>query len=90
MQLVLMSLEPGETIPDEIHRSAAQFIRVEKGKGNAKIGRKVYKLEEDNSIVIPPGKRHSIWNDSNKPFKFYTIYTPPVHAKNKRNKRQPN
>ena len=89
-QLVLMSLEPGEDIKDEVHPKTVQFIRVEEGEGIATIGKKKYKLDDDHSITIPPGKHHSIRNASNsKPFKFYTIYTPPVHPPNRRNRRQP-
>ena len=33
LQLVLMSLEPGEEIGEEVHKDADQFFRVEKGKG---------------------------------------------------------
>jgi quercetin dioxygenase-like cupin family protein len=35
MQLVLMSLKPGEEIGSEIHPYITQFIRVEKGEGIA-------------------------------------------------------
>lgn len=37
MQLVLMSLEPGERIPLEIHPKTTQFIRVEEGYGKANL-----------------------------------------------------
>jgi mannose-6-phosphate isomerase-like protein (cupin superfamily) len=33
LQLVLMSLKPGEEIGDEVHEDRDQFFRVEKGKG---------------------------------------------------------
>ena len=33
LQLVLMSLAPGEEIGEEIHEKGDQFFRVEKGKG---------------------------------------------------------
>lgn len=34
VQLVLMSLPPGEEIGEEVHESGDQFFRVEKGKAN--------------------------------------------------------
>ncbi len=33
LQLVLMSLQPGEDIGEEVHPDRDQFFRVEKGKG---------------------------------------------------------
>jgi mannose-6-phosphate isomerase-like protein (cupin superfamily) len=33
MQLVLMSIQPGEDIGEEVHKDRDQFFRVEKGKG---------------------------------------------------------
>lgn len=90
-QLVLMNLKPGETIPHETHTTTTQFIRVEKGSGTAKIGNKEYKLKENFSLTIPPGKEHFIINEkeNKEDLKFYTIYTPPEHRPNRFNKRQP-
>ena len=33
IQLVLMSLKPGEDIGEEVHKNRDQFFRIEKGKG---------------------------------------------------------
>lgn len=89
MQLVLMSLEKGEDIPKEKHNDITQFIRVESGKGTVSIGRKTYRMGDGDSIIIPAGKWHYIKNMGNKPFKLYTIYTPPEHPKNTVQKRKP-
>ena len=90
MQLVLMSLKPGETIPEEIHKTITQFIRVEKGKGYAIINNKKYLLKDGVSIIIPQNTKHFIKNTSNKEsLKMYTIYTPDNHEDKKIDKRQP-
>lgn len=89
LQLVLMSLTPGEDIPSETHNSTTQFIRVESGYGYAQIGTKKYKLKDGISVVIPPKKKHYIKNTSkSKSLKIYTIYSPPEHPKNLIQKRQ--
>lgn len=93
MQLVLMTLKPGEDIGSEIHPETDQFIRVESGEGVAYIGIQKYKLKDGFSIVIPAGQRHNVINTSNNsPLKLYTIYAPPEHEdhlveKNKNSKR---
>jgi mannose-6-phosphate isomerase-like protein (cupin superfamily) len=80
MQLVLMSLEPGEEIGAEVHEGTDQFFRVEKGKGEVSIDGHATHIESDMAIVVPAGARHNIKNTGNKPLKLYTLYAPPEHA----------
>jgi len=90
LQLVVMSLEPGEDIPLEVHPETVQFIRIESGRGVALVDSNAYELRDDVSLIIPPGKPHYITNSSkDRPLKLYTIYSPPEHPKNRRQKRQP-
>jgi mannose-6-phosphate isomerase-like protein (cupin superfamily) len=79
MQLVLMSLNPGEEIGEEIHDSTDQFFRVEEGKGEVSIDGRRTQIESDDAIVIPAGARHNIRNIGDKPLKLYTLYAPPQH-----------
>lgn len=79
-QFVLMSIPPEDTIKMEIHENHDQFIRIEKGEGEAKIGNTTYKLEDDSAFIIPAGIQHQIINTSKTtPLKLYTIYSPPEH-----------
>lgn len=86
MQLVLMSLESGEEIGAEVHKKTSQFIRVEKGKAKAIIGRKTFYLRDGDAVIVPPGKRHNIINNGTGTLQLYTIYTPPEHPKNRKEK----
>lgn len=79
MQLVLMSLNPGEEIGEEVHESTDQFFRVEEGKGIVSIDGRDTHIESDDAIVIPAGARHNIRNIGDKPLKLYTLYAPPQH-----------
>ena len=79
MQLVLMSLEPGEEIGEEIHATTDQFFRVEEGKGEVWIDGHETRIESDTAIVVPAGARHNIRNTGHKPLKMYTLYAPPQH-----------
>lgn len=90
MQIVLMSVAPGEDIPLERHARTTQFIRVESGSGECLIGRKTFQLHDGTSITIPPGSTHRVINTSpTRPLQLYTIYTPPEHPANRRQRRQP-
>lgn len=78
-QLVLMSLNPGEEIGQEVHE-LDQFIRVESGSGTADLNDVKFPVEDGSAIVIPAGTKHNLINGSQtEPLKLYTIYSPPEH-----------
>jgi mannose-6-phosphate isomerase-like protein (cupin superfamily) len=83
MQLVVMSLKPGEEIGMEKHSSADQFLRIEQGEAIVHIGKTkkdVYTVNANDSILIPAGTWHNIVNSNDHyPLKMYTLYTPPEH-----------
>jgi mannose-6-phosphate isomerase-like protein (cupin superfamily) len=80
MQLVLMTLKPGEEIGEEVHDDRDQFFRVEGGAGEVTIDGKKTKIEDASAIVVPAGARHNVKNTGTEPLKLYTIYAPPEHA----------
>ena len=79
MQLVLMSLQSGEEIGEEIHRDRDQFFRVEQGKGDVWIDGHRSAIKSEMAIVVPAGARHNIKNTGDTPLKLYTLYAPPEH-----------
>lgn len=79
MQLVYMSILPGDDIPMEVHPNTTQFIRIESGIGIAEIDGVDHALADGVSVIIPPGAEHRIENSGYEPLKLYTIYTPPEH-----------
>lgn len=89
-QLVVMSLRPLEEIGKETHPRTTQFIRVEKGRATAIVGKKVYRLKAGDSVVVPPKTPHNIINKSKmRDLKLYTIYTPAEHKPKTIQKRKP-
>lgn len=80
LQLVVMTLHPGEEIGVETHGEGDQFIRVEGGDGEAILNGERQTLGDGTSVVIPAGVEHNIVNTStDRPLHLYTIYTPPEH-----------
>ena len=79
LQLVLMALQPGEEIGEEVHPDRDQFFRVEKGKGEVWIDGAKTKIGRDDAILVPAGARHNVVNTGSKPLKLYTLYGPPEH-----------
>src|SRR5665811_2012256 len=62
LQVVLMSLKPGEEIGAEIHKTIDQFFRFEGGKGKCIIDGNEYKVENGDAIVVPAGSKHNVIN----------------------------
>lgn len=79
MQLVLMSLKPGEDIGLEVHPTITQFLRVESGNGKVVLNGAEESLEDGSSIIVPAGIEHNVINTGEKELKLYTLYTPPEH-----------
>lgn len=80
LQLVLMTLQPGDEIGLESHEGHDQFIRVESGEGEAILDGRKHKLEDGVSVVIPSGVQHNVVNTSKtQPLRLYTLYGPPEH-----------
>jgi len=79
LQLVLMSLGPGEDIGEEVHPDTDQFFRIEKGEGEVWIDGRRTSIKGDMGIVVPAGARHNVKNTGDKPMKLYTLYGPPEH-----------
>jgi len=84
-QNVLMSLEPHEKIPGEVHPHTVQFVRVESGHGRCIVGRgrerRELTLHDGISVTIPNRLYHYFENTSDsEPLKMYVIYTPPEHT----------
>jgi len=78
-QLVVMSLQPGEEIGEEVH-GLDQFIRVEEGAGKVVLDGVEHEVEDDFAVVIPAGTLHNVINTSDdKPLKLYSIYSQPEH-----------
>jgi mannose-6-phosphate isomerase-like protein (cupin superfamily) len=80
-QLVLMCLQPGEDIGNEIHATVDQFFRIEEGEARFVFGGKAEHLvHAGDAVVVPAGTFHNVINASpTKPLKLYTLYAPPQH-----------
>lgn len=80
LQLVLMTLKPGEDIGLETHPTIDQFFRFESGHGKCIIDGHEYDIKAGDAIIVPAGARHNVINvDKGAELKMYTIYAAPNH-----------
>jgi mannose-6-phosphate isomerase-like protein (cupin superfamily) len=80
-QLVVMCIEPGEDIGDEVHPNTDQFFRIEQGQAKFVFNEKQEHLaREGDAVVVPAGTYHNVINTSKTvQLKLYTLYSPPNH-----------
>jgi mannose-6-phosphate isomerase-like protein (cupin superfamily) len=80
-QLVVMCLQPGEEIGDEVHPKTDQFFRIEQGEAKFIFGeKKEYIVRDGGAVVVPAGTYHNVINTSKTTqLKLYTVYSPPNH-----------
>ncbi|WP_319295330.1 cupin domain-containing protein [Sphingobium sp.] len=80
LQLVLMSIEPGEEIGEEVHGDRDQFFRIEAGEGEIVIDGVTHQVKADDGVIVPQGTRHNVRSVGKEALELYTIYGPPEHV----------
>jgi len=85
LQLTVMSIPVGGDIGLEIHPDHDQFLRIEQGKGEVRMGPReddvTFKAEvgPDMVIFVPCGTWHNLVNTGKEDIKLYTLYGPADH-----------
>ncbi len=85
LQVTLMSIPVGGDIGLEIHEGLDQFIRIEEGCAEVRLGTckygpyETYRVNGDYAVIVPEGTWHNIINIGRCPLKLYSIYAPPHH-----------
>ena len=80
-QLVVMCLQPGEEIGNEVHPNVDQFFRIETGEAKFIFdGTEEHLVKAGDAVIVPAGTYHNVINASKKKqLKLYTLYSPPNH-----------
>ena len=80
-QLVVMCLQPGEEIGNEVHANVDQFFRIEQGEATFVFGgNEKHPVKNGEAVIVPAGTYHNVINTSKKTkLKLYTVYSPPNH-----------
>jgi mannose-6-phosphate isomerase-like protein (cupin superfamily) len=80
-QLVVMCLQPGEEIGNEVHTNVDQFFRIEKGEAKFVLDQTEEKVAHGaDAVIVPAGTYHNVINTSKtEKLQLYTVYSPPNH-----------
>ncbi len=76
IQVVLMTIDPGSDIGEEVHEVDQVLVIVE-GMGEAVLNRQHRLLQANSLVVVPAGTRHNVINTGSTPLKIYTLFAPP-------------
>ena len=82
LQVTLMSIEPGQSIGLEAHPDTDQFLRLDAGQGQCKMGPTkdnlnfVQDVEDGWCITVPAGTWHDVVNTGDEPMRLYAVYAP--------------
>jgi mannose-6-phosphate isomerase-like protein (cupin superfamily) len=78
-QLVLMNLEPGTEIGEEVHDDVDQIIVFVSGTGEVSLDGDTTPVAGGDLVYIAAGVRHNVVNTGDEQMKLYTVYAPPEH-----------
>jgi len=78
-QLVLMSIEPGDDIGEEVH-TVDQILVFVAGSGESVLNGQRSPVQAHSMVIVPAGTRHNFINTGSVPLKLFTIYAPPEEA----------
>jgi len=79
-QLVVMCLQRGEEIGNEVHPDVDQFFRIEQGEATFIFnGKEEVVVHDGDAVIVPAGTFHNVINTGKGRMKLYTIYSPPNH-----------
>ena len=80
MQVVIMSLKPGEDIGMETHEANEQVLLCINGSGRYVINGDEQEYNSGDMVLVRKGQEHNFINDGPDEMKIITVYSPPHHA----------
>lgn len=77
-QVVVMAIQPGEDIGEEIHDGDQILLFVE-GEGDAVLEGEAAPVHAGDLVFVRAGTLHNFVNGGREPLRLVTIYAPPEH-----------
>ncbi|MEX0869286.1 MAG: cupin domain-containing protein [Nitriliruptoraceae bacterium] len=80
MQVVVMTLQPGEEIGAETHGEHDQVLFFVDGRGESVLDGVTAKITPGDLVFVHAGVHHNFVNTGDEPLRIVTAYAPPEHA----------
>jgi mannose-6-phosphate isomerase-like protein (cupin superfamily) len=78
-QVVLMAVESGGEIGEEVHPEVDQILLFVEGEGEAILEGESSPVRADQLVFVRAGTRHNFRNTGPGPLRLVTVYSPPEH-----------
>jgi mannose-6-phosphate isomerase-like protein (cupin superfamily) len=71
------TVPPGGETGEHFHRLSEEIYFFIHGSGRLRLDDEESEVAEGDTVVIPPGTRHKLWNTGAKPLKLLCCCSPP-------------
>jgi mannose-6-phosphate isomerase-like protein (cupin superfamily) len=71
------TIPPGGETQEHYHGVAEEIYLFTSGSGRMRLGGEETEVGEGDTVVIPPGARHKLWNGGDEPLKLLCCCAPP-------------
>ena len=78
-QVVVMTIQPGDEIGEEVHPDTDQSLVFVDGTGEAHLDGVVSPVGPNQLVLVRAGVRHNFVNTGEVPLRIITVYAPPEH-----------
>ena len=78
-QIVLMTIQPGDEIGEEVHDHVDQVLIFVEGDGRSVVEGREAPVRPNDVGFVSAGTRHNFVNDGGSPLRLISIYSPPEH-----------
>jgi mannose-6-phosphate isomerase-like protein (cupin superfamily) len=79
-QIVVMAVQPGDDIGEEVHEDNDQILMFVEGEGEAVLDGERSPVGPDDLVFVKAGTKHNFINTGNVPLRLVTVYAPPEHS----------
>ena len=79
VQVVLMSINPGEEIGSETHPDNDQVLYLVSGRGKVVLNGQEKAFNKGDLVLVKAGTEHNFITDGDEAMKIITTYSPPHH-----------
>lgn len=74
----IVTFPPGSDPGTHIHGKEEEIIYVLSGRGETRVGEKIYPLEPGVAVFTEPGVEHGVRTIGNEPLILISVFSPPV------------
>jgi mannose-6-phosphate isomerase-like protein (cupin superfamily) len=71
------TVPPGGETAEHYHRTTEEVYLFTSGQGRMRLGDEEAEVRAGDTVVIPPGVRHKLWNEGSQPLVLLCCCAPP-------------